>query len=52
MAMISDAGTKRCRVNIADYPVDFDNEHFFVLNVSQTNIAIISDNPKLSFNRI
>ncbi|WP_281615402.1 BatA domain-containing protein [Flammeovirga sp. SubArs3] len=44
---ISDAGTKRCRVNISDYPVDFDNEHHFVLNVSPNiNIAIISDNPR------
>lgn len=44
---ITNAGTKRCRVNIDDYPVDFDNDHYFTLNVSPNiNIAIISDNPK------
>ncbi|OHX66999.1 hypothetical protein NH26_11915 [Flammeovirga pacifica] len=44
---ISDPGNKQCRVNISDYPVDFDNDHYFILNVSpKINIAIISDNPK------
>lgn len=44
---ISSSGSKKCRVNIDDYPIDFDNDHFFILNVSPNiNIAIISDNPK------
>ncbi|NME67655.1 BatA domain-containing protein [Flammeovirga aprica] len=44
---ISNAGSKRCRVSIDDYPVDFDNDHYFILNVSPNiNIAIISDNPR------
>ncbi|AZQ63549.1 hypothetical protein EI427_15360 [Flammeovirga pectinis] len=44
---VSSAGSKKCKVSIDDYPVDFDNEHYFVLNVSPNiNIAIVSDNPR------
>ncbi|MBD0399861.1 BatA domain-containing protein [Flammeovirga sp. EKP202] len=44
---IGNSGAKRCRVSIDDYPVDFDNDHYFILNVSPNiNIAIISDNPR------
>ncbi|ANQ50209.2 hypothetical protein MY04_2841 [Flammeovirga sp. MY04] len=50
---ISDPGNKQCKVSISDYPVDFDNDHYFILNVSPNiNIAIISDNPKKYLNTV
>lgn len=40
-------GQKACRLSVEDYPLSFDNDYHFVLQVApKVHIALISDNPE------